>query len=131
MRRPVRPLLVLCALALAVPLAACGDDADDEAAPDPADDTDSLVLDVAGALAAADGTRVRVGGHLVALPGGSAELCGGPIMESAPPQCGDPSLPVDGLEDPAAVPGATDAGGWVDGDVVLAGTMRDGRLEVG
>lgn len=134
MRRTAR--LLAGALALALPLAACGDDDGDgrsspPAAPDPADDSDGLVLDVAGALAAGDGTSVRVSGHLIALPGGGAELCGGPVMESAPPQCGGPALPVDGLDDPAAVPGATDAGGWVEGDVVLAGTMRAGRLEAG
>jgi hypothetical protein len=87
-------------------------------------------VDVATALAADDGTRLTVAGHLIALPDGSASLCGGPIQESAPPGCGGPELPVDGLDDAAAVRGATDVGGWVEGEVELTGTMRGGRLDV-
>jgi hypothetical protein len=88
-------------------------------------------LDVADALRRADGTRVTVAGRLIALPDGTATLCGGPIRESAPPQCGEPSLPVDGLDDAVAVPGATEVGGWIEGDVELTGTVRSGRLDVG
>ena len=113
-----RTLLVLLLL-----VAACGGD-------DDATDGGPVAVDVAGALAADDGTQVKVRGHLIALPDGSAELCGGPIQESAPPQCGDPSLPIDGLTDPASVPGASEVGGWVEGEVVLDGVVGGGRLDV-
>lgn len=87
-------------------------------------------IDVAAALAVDDGTRVTVAGHLIALPDGTSTLCGGPIRESAPPSCGDPALPVDGLDDPTTYEGATDVGGWVEGDVEITGTLRGGRLQV-
>ncbi len=118
MRRILAPALVLLLV-----FAACGDD-DDTGAPAPPDGP----IDVAEARGQADGTAVTVAGHLIALPDGSAELCGGPIQESAPPQCGEPSLPVDGLADPASIPGTTDVGGWVEGDVVLTGVLTAGRL---
>ena len=117
--------LLAVGLSLALFIAACGDD--DEG-------TDAggveVEVDVAGALEAGDGTEVTVRGHLIALPDGTAELCGGPIQESAPPRCGDPALPVDGLADPASVPGAVAVGGWIEGDVVLTGTVSSGRLDV-
>ena len=114
----------LCAFVLVV-LAACGgDDADAEP------EADAGAIDVATALQRDDGTRMTVTGHLIALPDGTAQLCGGPIQESAPPRCGDPFLAVDGLEDPASIPGATEVGGWVEGDVELAGIYDNGRLNV-
>ena len=132
------------ALALVVLLVACGDDDDTSTDAPPSttpptfDGEPSLpdpggvpgVFDVDNALRQPDGTRLTVVGHLIALPDGSAELCGGPIQESAPPRCGEPSLPVDGLADPASVPGTTDMGGWVEGDVELVGVVDGGRLVV-
>jgi hypothetical protein len=123
---------VLAVVALVV-VAACsdGDEAQfdgDPSLPDPGGAP--APVDVAAALEAGDGTLVRVAGHLIALPDGSAELCGGPIQESAPPQCGDPALPVDGLDDPGSVPGAAEVGGWVEGDVILTGVVDGGRLDV-
>jgi hypothetical protein len=85
---------------------------------------------VATALAEDDGSRLIVTGHLIALPDGTAQLCGGPVQESAPPQCGEPFLAVDGLDDPTSIPGTTDVGGWVEGDVALIGTVDGGRLNV-
>jgi hypothetical protein len=126
----MRKLLVVVALVL---VGACSDDDEaqfdgDPSLPDPGGAP--APVDVAGALEAGDGTLVRVAGHLIALPDGTAELCGGPIQESAPPQCGEPALPVDGLDDPASVPGAAEVGGWVEGDVVLTGVVDGGRLDV-
>ena len=112
---------------------ACSDDDEaqfdgDPSLPDPGGAP--APVDVAGALDAGDGTLVRVAGHLIVLPDGTAELCGGPIQESAPPRCGDPALPVDGLDDPLSVPGAAEVGGWIEGDVVLTGAVSGGRLDV-
>ena len=123
----------ISALALAgLLLAACGDD--DSTGTGGAGDGPPAAaegaISVAEALGQPDGTRVTVTGHLIALPDGSAELCGGPIQESAPPQCGDPSLPVDGLDDPASIPGTNDVGGWVEGDVELDGVVDGGRLDL-
>jgi hypothetical protein len=118
-----------CLLVLVLLLAACGDD--DDAGTTGDTQPPAGAIDVATALQQDDGTVVTVRGHLIALPDGSAELCGGPIQESAPPQCGDPSLPVDFLEDPASLPGTTDVGGWVEGEVELRGTIRTQRLQLG
>jgi hypothetical protein len=90
----------------------------------------SAPVDVAAAIVLDDGTEVRVAGHLIALPDGTATLCGGAIAESAPPQCAAPALPVDGLIDAASLMGVTDNGTWVEGDVVLEGTLQGGRLRL-
>jgi hypothetical protein len=112
------------AFSFVVVLAGCGDGDDGgDAAP-------AGTLNVAEALTVEDGTEVTVAGHLIALPDGTAELCGGPIQESAPPGCGVPALPVDGLDDPASVPGASEVGTWVEGDVELTGVVQGGRLQV-
>ena len=71
-----------------------------------------------------------VAGHLIALPDGTVHLCLGPIQESAPPQCGEPFLVVDGLDDPLSIPGTTDVGGWIEGDVTLTGTVSSGHLDL-
>lgn len=84
---------------------------------------------VAEALAADDGTNLTVAGFLIALRDGTVSLCGGAIRESAPPQCGGPELPVEGVGDPAGIPGARDLGTWIEGDVTVTGTMLDGRLD--
>ena len=94
-------------VAALVLLAACGDD-DDGGATEPQ----------------------AVAGHLIALPDGTVHLCLGPVQESAPPRCGEPFLVVDGLDDPLSIPGTTDVGGWVEGDVTLTGTVSSGRLDL-
>jgi hypothetical protein len=120
--RPIVLALAGSALALA---AGCGDGDDAVRSGPPAGE-----LTVADALAVEDGTEVRVAGHLIALPDGTATLCGGAVMESAPPRCGDPALAVDGLTEPAELPGARSVGGWVEGDVVLEGVVDGGRLRL-
>ena len=73
--------------------------------------------------------RVRVRGTLIA---GAREvrLCSA-ILESHPPQCGEPSLRVRGL-DLVGVSNMEQAKGvgWTRRDVTLAGELEDGVLTV-
>jgi hypothetical protein len=114
------------AFGFVVVLAGCGGYEGD----DGGDAAPTGTINVAEALTVDDGTEVTVAGHLIALDDGSAELCGGPIQESAPPGCGVPAQPVDGLDDPASVPGASAVGTWVEGAVELTGVVQGGRLIV-
>jgi hypothetical protein len=61
---------------------------------------------------------------------GNAKLCDG-VLESYPPQCGDPSLVVEGL-DVDEVDGLRRAGGmaWTDDKVSLLGEVVDGIIRV-
>ena len=77
----------------------------------------------------ADGA-VRVRGTLIADAGG-VRLCSA-ILESHPPQCGQPSLRVQGL-DLVGVSNMEQAKGvgWTSREVTLAGEVDDGVLSVG
>ena len=85
-------------------------------------------LTVGQALARApDGETLLVRGHLVAR-GADVRLCSA-LAQSYPPQCGSPSLPVDGL-DLSTVPGlrAEQSVRWTDQEVEAAGVVSAGRL---
>ncbi len=72
---------------------------------------------------------VEVTGALV-VTAAQIRLCAA-VLESYPPQCGEPSVALDGL-DLAAVPGTTTAGGvtWSDGVVLVLQTAGAGRATV-
>jgi hypothetical protein len=112
---------VATALAVALVLAGCGGDSDD-AAPTM---TERAVAQVQGA----SGTYF-VRGALLAT-GDATRLCSA-LLESYPPQCGEPSLVVEGL-DLEGFEGleSTDDGSvsWAD-SVVLYGDVQDGTLTV-
>lgn len=80
-------------------------------------------------LARSSDTPVAVQG-LLHVERGITRLCAS-ILESYPPQCGEPSLELDGL-DLAAVKGTTSAGGvtWKEGAVVNVERSTDGRFMV-
>jgi hypothetical protein len=113
--------VVLVAL-LTVALAAC--DAGNESG-----SPGSSAITVKQALAAKPREPVLVRGALIAS-GGTVRLCYA-ILESYPPQCGRPSLVVQGL-DLDAVGKLTTANGvtWSDREVRLRGTVADGALAV-
>jgi hypothetical protein len=74
--------------------------------------------------------EVQVQGHLVAKEDEPARLCR-ILLESDPPQCGEPHLVVEGL-DLATTPGLqTDRGvTWSAAPIELKGTLADGVLQV-
>ena len=122
-----RTIAVAALVALAL-LAACGDDGDDEALTSTTGSEGNPGITVEEALSTrAD--RVLVRGFLIAIDGGPVTLCGGPIMESAPPQCGDPSLEVKGV-DLAKVDGLRHLDGWSEGDARLLGRVNNGVLTI-
>jgi hypothetical protein len=102
-------------------LAACGGD-ERPASPDG-------VLTVTEALRVDGGGSVRVRGTLIADARG-VRLCSA-ILESHPPQCGQPSLTVRGL-DLVGVSNMEQAKGvgWTSREVTLAGEVKDGVLSV-
>lgn len=129
-------------LALALVAVACGSDDDSGATTTGAPATDAPTTTTTGvpsdeqvsideALAAPDGTQLQVAGPLIAA-GDDVRLCGA-IMESYPPQCGEPSLPLEGLDLDAVVglsrPDPEFAGVvWTDFPLVVFGTMQGGTL---
>ena len=115
--------LALLALAVLVPLG-CGS-GDTSASPAPGE-----AISIERALAAGAGEEVRVSGNLLAVDG-DVRFCSA-LAESFPPQCGRPSLRVEGLE-LDEVSGLVTSGGvsWTDRPIELAGTVGDGVLAVG
>lgn len=129
-------------VALAVAAGACGTAEDlgttTSAVPTTAAPTSTTVgpdtdqpLSIDAAMAAPDGAQVQVAGPLIAA-GDDVRLCGA-VMESYPPQCGEPSLPLDGLELDAVIglsrPEPEFAGVvWTDFPLVVFGTMQGGVL---
>jgi hypothetical protein len=91
--------------------------------------TEPVTIDAA--LDAANGTELLVVAPLIAT-GDDVRLCGA-VMESYPPQCGEPSLPLEGLSLDAVV-GLTRPGPeyaevvWTDFPLLVFGTMQDGVL---
>lgn len=88
------------------------------------------------ALAACGGSDETVRGYVVAPEGAPVRLCQ-MLAESYPPQCGEPSLVVEGL-DLASVPGLVSTDdpalarvSWSEGEVELTGVVTDGVLRVG
>lgn len=141
--RPSRPPTHLATTLLVVmlALAACGlgggdtTDGDDGSPPSGGGgDTPVLVVDegppddlgpvdVATALVADPGERVRVTGALFVAADGTMQLCDA-IAESFPPQCGGARIAVEGL-DPATVAGLQTEGdvSWAEG-VTLTGSVE-------
>lgn len=73
---------------------------------------------------------VRVQGFLVQTTADELRLCA-ELLESYPPQCGEPSLRVEGL-DPDTVQGVHREGSarWTDREVELAGMLEGDTLRV-
>ena len=129
-------------LALAVATVSCGFDDDSAATTSgapataaPATTTTAApsddLMSIDEALAAPVGTQLQVAGSLIAA-GDDVRLCGA-IMESYPPQCGEPSLALEGLNLDAVIglsrPDPEFAGVvWTDFSLVVFGTMQDGTL---
>jgi len=115
--------VAVAAVAVGV-LAGCG-----ETSPTTGTSVPSAGISVRRALDASAGEPLLVKGFLV-LDGGHARLCSA-LAESYPPQCGGPSLVVEGL--PAGNrQGLKEAEGvaWSEREVAFLGTVEDGVLRV-
>lgn len=147
-RRAAAAAAVILALTVA---AGCGDDdsgaatgdraaattvastAGDQRLVDPASGTmlpaGQMPTNVAAVIADATGEPLVAVGYLFVDPDGTARLCDA-IMESFPPQCGKPSIPVVNLP-PELVDGLSEKNGqrWSDAPVQLMGTVDDGVFQ--
>jgi hypothetical protein len=114
----MRPLLVAL---VALTLVGCGGNSE------PAGSGGAIT--VQQALASRPGQPLLVQGALIASAG-TVRLCSA-VLESYPPQCGQPSLVVQGL-DLNTIPALTTANGvtWSDHEIKLRGTVDDGMLAV-
>jgi hypothetical protein len=115
---------VVVAIGLLAALAGCGGAG---SKPPPADTGDPLTVEQL--LARSADTPVAVAG-LLHVEQGVTRLCAA-ILESYPPQCGEPSAELVGL-DLSTVPGTTTAGGvtWKEGVVLTVERAADGRFAV-
>ncbi len=115
---------VLAAVALAAAIVACSADL---AQPTTSDAGGPITVDQL--LARSSDTPISVQGLLL-VDRGSARLCGA-ILESYPPQCGEPSVELVGL-DLATIDDTTTAEGvtWREGAVLSLERTADGRFTV-
>ena len=121
------PRLLPCA-AIVIALVACGGDDDDGTATSvsvPAGDP----ITVEQLVARSSDSPIMVRGLLLST-GGETRLCAA-ILESFPPQCGEPSVVLVDI-DPASVDGIEEAGDvqWKDGAVVQVQRQQDGTFRV-
>ena len=134
-RRSAHPALLAVVLALAA--AACGGGSSGDAAPAPS--AGSPIpgggLTIEEAIASTLEGPLMVKGYLVAPEGGPVRLCSA-LLESYPPQCGEPSLVVEGL-DLATVEGLTSTSEpdlaqvtWSDAEISILGDVEDGVITV-
>jgi hypothetical protein len=95
----------------------------------------AAVLSVEEALTSTAEGPLAVEGYIIAPEGSEVRLCSA-LLESYPPQCGEPSLVVEGL-DLATVEGLVHTSepdlaqvSWTDTYVTVHGELRDGVLDV-
>ena len=145
MRRSCSPLIVVLLVTPAL-AAACGSDSG--SGPLPSVETTSVVTKVTTAAAVGGGMPVSAGGLSVqeALTtdaenplavhgflvgrGVDVRLCTA-LLPTSPPACGDPSMPVHGI-DLASLSSTVHNGetAWTDHEVSLLGDRLDGALQV-
>jgi hypothetical protein len=124
-------------LSVALAASACGG-GDPASAPPPtpaSPPAPPVELTIEEALASAPEGPVTVTGFIVASEGEPVRLCSA-LLESYPPQCGQPALAVEGL-DLEAVEGLTRPDdpqyshtAWTDTEVSLVGNVEDGVMAV-
>jgi hypothetical protein len=125
-----RRTLVAISTAVSCVLAACGgSDSNPNGSPTSADLPTVTPILVDELIARSADTPVPVTGMLHAT-GGVVRLCGA-ILESFPPQCGEPSVVLDGV-DISSVDGATTEGDvtWNESVVLLVKRVSAERYEV-
>ena len=142
MKRLTLPIII-AAVALGLGASACGGGGSGESAP-PADSGSAPSqgapipgggLTIQEAIDSTLEGPLAVKGYIVAPDGGEIRLCTA-LLESYPPQCGEPSLGVQGLDletlesltstDDPTLAQVT----WSDAEVSLLGSVEDGVLTV-
>jgi hypothetical protein len=120
MRRPVRPsrMIRIAITSLAVACAACGGGA-----------ASAGLTTVAEPLRARPAGVIDVRGHVIVDPDGNARLCEG-LAGSYPPQCGEPSVAVAGL-DPRVLEHRSATGGVTWCEATLRGRLDGDVLRLG
>ena len=126
----------LLAVVLAFAAAACGGGGSDAApAPSAGSPIPGGGLTIEEAIASTLEGPLMVKGYLVAPEGGPVRLCSA-LLESYPPQCGEPSLVVEGL-DLATVEGVVQTSEpdlaqvtWSDAEISILGDVEDGVITV-
>ena len=123
-------LLALVAV-LALAAVACGNDDGEDAGGAPSTSSSPSgrdVLTVGEALGSSG--RVTVRGTLFVSDADGIRLCDA-ILESFPPQCGQPSIQVDGLDLSTVALQSSDDGAvsWAE-QIELEGRVEDGKLRV-
>jgi hypothetical protein len=107
---------------------ACAQNQENTGQPGPAATT-STVLTVPEALNIRDTAEATVRGYVLVRPDGTARLCTG-MSGSFPPQCGEPSLQLTGL-DATQLPDHDPASGvrW-SGETTMAGVLHENVLDL-
>ncbi len=134
-------MLALLAVAAAIGAAGCGGGsdagtpADTGAAPSQGAPIPGGGLSIQEAIDSTLEGPLMVKGYLVAPEGGPVRLCSA-LLESYPPQCGEPSLVVEGL-DLATVEGLAQTSEpdlaqvtWSDAEISILGDVEDGVITV-
>jgi hypothetical protein len=130
----MRPLAFIPILLTAALLAGCGvnDDSDDDSPAGPSQVSGMAAgpgISIEEALASDSDEQILVNGNLLA-EGGEVRFCSA-LAESFPPQCGGPSLRIQGVE-LEEVDGLVTEGevSWTDRPIQLLGIVEDGVLTV-
>lgn len=120
----MKTFALIATLLTAAALAGCGGDDDSSDASPGGTTTPAFIADVSGS----DEPQLVSGNLLV--QGGEARLCSA-LAESFPPQCGGPSLLVDGLDLDSVADLTTEGGvSWSDRPIVLEGIVDGDTLTV-
>ena len=122
------PRLLPCA-AIVVALVACGGDDDDDRTATTVSAPAGDPITVEQLVARSSDSPITVRGLLLST-GGETRLCAA-ILESFPPQCGEPSVVLVDI-DPASVEGIEVAGDvqWKDGATLQVQRQQDGTFRV-
>jgi len=96
---------------------------------EPAPATAAKVLTVPEAVSSSDTAEVSVRGYVLARPDGTARLCTG-MAGSYPPQCGEPSLELVGLDATQLSEHDPASGVRWSGETTVAGVLRENVLEL-
>ena len=120
----MKTFALIATLLTAAALAGCGGDDDSSDASPGGTTTPAFIADVSGSA-----EPQLVSGNLL-VQGGEARLCSA-LAESFPPQCGGPSLLVDGLDLDSVADLTTEGDvSWSDRPIVLEGIVDGDTLTV-
>jgi hypothetical protein len=109
-------------------MTACAQNQGSTGQPDPTTST-TKVLTVSEALDLRDAAEVSVRGYVLTRPDGTARLCTG-MAGSYPPQCGEPSLQLTGLDATQLPDYDPESGVRWSGETTMAGVLHGNVLDL-